>query len=216
MWRLRFAYFFGAIPKSWRGNTTMNERVAVAVVMAPIAGFARHGSSGARADGTRYRTRLTERAVATATAAAVGPVTVWAIPDESPGQALAASFDVASLAKTAISEPHAARSRAANPASSSHRLPGADNHSPAQAPTSCAKGAVPSSFRRTTGLCADRCRRSHLCLICVGAYPMSWTRRVDVCGSLVSLAGAVTLWDVDVPWIRTAARDRLARFHPSQ
>jgi rSAM/selenodomain-associated transferase 1 len=78
----------------------MNERVAVAVVAkAPIAGFAKTrlipvlGADGA----ALLQARLTERAVATACAAAVGPVTVWAIPDEShPGfQALAASFDVA-------------------------------------------------------------------------------------------------------------------------
>jgi len=64
----------------------MNERVAVAVLAkAPIAGFAKTrlipvlGADGAAV----LQERLTERAVATACDAAVGPVTVWATPDES-------------------------------------------------------------------------------------------------------------------------------------
>ena len=78
----------------------MNEWVAVAVLAkAPIAGFAKTRLIPALgADGAALlQARLTERAVATACAAAVGPVTVWATPDEShPGfQVLAASFDVA-------------------------------------------------------------------------------------------------------------------------
>jgi len=78
----------------------MNEWVAVAVLAkAPIAGFAKTRLIPALgADGAALlQARLTERAVATACDAAVGPVTVWATPDEGhPGfQALAASFDVA-------------------------------------------------------------------------------------------------------------------------
>jgi rSAM/selenodomain-associated transferase 1 len=63
----------------------MNDRVAVAVLAkAPIAGFAKTrlipvlGADGA----ALLQERLTERAVATACAAATGPVTVWAAPDE--------------------------------------------------------------------------------------------------------------------------------------
>ncbi len=64
----------------------MNERVAVAVLAkAPIAGFAKTrlipvlGADGAAV----LQERLTERAVATACGAAVGPVTVWVTPDGS-------------------------------------------------------------------------------------------------------------------------------------
>jgi uncharacterized protein len=64
----------------------MNERVAVAVLAkAPVAGFAKTrlipvlGADRA----AELQARLTERAVATAFAAAVGPVTLWATPDES-------------------------------------------------------------------------------------------------------------------------------------
>ena len=64
----------------------MNEPVAVAVLAkAPIAGFAKTrlipvlGARGAAV----LQGRLIERAVETACAAAVGPVTLWATPDES-------------------------------------------------------------------------------------------------------------------------------------
>jgi len=63
----------------------MSEPVAVAVLAkAPLAGFAKTrlipvlGAEGA----ARLQARLTERAVATACAAACGPVTLWASPDE--------------------------------------------------------------------------------------------------------------------------------------
>jgi rSAM/selenodomain-associated transferase 1 len=78
----------------------MNERVAVAVLAkAPIAGFAKTrlipvlGAERAAV----LQERLTERAVATACAAAVGPVTVWTAPDERHPtfQALRAHFGVA-------------------------------------------------------------------------------------------------------------------------
>ena len=62
----------------------MSEPVAVAVLAkAPLPGFAktrlipRLGADGA----ARLQARLIERAVETACAAAVGPVTVWAVPD---------------------------------------------------------------------------------------------------------------------------------------
>ena len=64
----------------------MNEPVAVAVLAkAPIAGFAKTrlipvlGARGAAV----LQERLVERAVETACAAAIGPVTLWATPDES-------------------------------------------------------------------------------------------------------------------------------------
>jgi rSAM/selenodomain-associated transferase 1 len=64
----------------------MNEPVAVAVLAkAPLAGFAKTrlipvlGADGA----ALLQARLIARAVATAGAAAVGPVTLWATPDES-------------------------------------------------------------------------------------------------------------------------------------
>jgi rSAM/selenodomain-associated transferase 1 len=63
----------------------MNERVAVAVLAkAPIAGFAKTRLIpvlGAD-DAALLQERLTGRAVATACAAATGPVTLWATPDE--------------------------------------------------------------------------------------------------------------------------------------
>jgi rSAM/selenodomain-associated transferase 1 len=63
----------------------MSERVAVAVLAkAPVAGFAKTRLipvlGGERA--AVLQARLTARAVATACAAAVGPVTLWATPDE--------------------------------------------------------------------------------------------------------------------------------------
>jgi rSAM/selenodomain-associated transferase 1 len=64
----------------------MSEPVAVAVLAkAPIPGFAKTrlipvlGADGAAA----LQERLIERAVASACAAAIGPVTLWAAPDES-------------------------------------------------------------------------------------------------------------------------------------
>jgi rSAM/selenodomain-associated transferase 1 len=78
----------------------MNERVAVAVLAkAPLAGFAKTrlipvlGADGA----ALLQARLIERAVATACAAAIGPVTLWVTPDEAhPAfQALAARLDIA-------------------------------------------------------------------------------------------------------------------------
>jgi rSAM/selenodomain-associated transferase 1 len=64
----------------------MNEPVAVAILAkAPIAGFAKTrlipvlGARGAAV----LQERLVERAVETACAAAIGPVTLWATPDES-------------------------------------------------------------------------------------------------------------------------------------
>ena len=64
----------------------MNERVAVAVLAkAPLPGFAKTrlipalGAGGA----ALLQARLVERAVATACAAVIGPVTLWATPDES-------------------------------------------------------------------------------------------------------------------------------------
>src|SRR6516162_531638 len=63
----------------------MNEPVAVAVLAkAPLAGFAKTrlipalGAGGA----ALLQARLVERAVATACAAVIGPVTLWATPDE--------------------------------------------------------------------------------------------------------------------------------------
>ena len=64
----------------------MNEPVAVAILAkAPIAGFAKTrlipvlGARGAAV----LQERLVGRAVETACAAAIGPVTLWATPDES-------------------------------------------------------------------------------------------------------------------------------------
>jgi rSAM/selenodomain-associated transferase 1 len=78
----------------------MSERVAVAVLAkAPVAGFAKTRLipllGGERA--AVLQARLTARAVATACAAAVGPVTLWAAPDEShPAfQALGAQHGIA-------------------------------------------------------------------------------------------------------------------------
>jgi uncharacterized protein len=77
-----------------------NEQVAVAVLAkAPVAGFAKTrliptlGAEGA----AHLQERLIERAVATACAAAIGPVTLWAAPDEHhPAlHAIVARFDVA-------------------------------------------------------------------------------------------------------------------------
>jgi rSAM/selenodomain-associated transferase 1 len=78
----------------------MNERVAVAVLAkAPIAGFAKTRLIPALGadDAALLQERLTERAIATACDAAVGPVTVWATPDERHPtfQALGARFGVA-------------------------------------------------------------------------------------------------------------------------
>jgi uncharacterized protein len=71
---------------SSRGNTAMNEPVAVAILAkAPVAGFAKTrlipvlGADGA----AELQARLIARAVATACAAAIGPVTLWATPDEA-------------------------------------------------------------------------------------------------------------------------------------
>jgi rSAM/selenodomain-associated transferase 1 len=78
----------------------MNEPVAVAVLAkAPIAGFAKTrlipvlGADGA----ARLQENLIMRALATACAAGIGPVTLWATPDENhPAlQAIAVRFDVA-------------------------------------------------------------------------------------------------------------------------
>jgi uncharacterized protein len=64
----------------------MNEPVAVAILAkAPVAGFAKTrlipvlGADGAAA----LQARLIARAVATACAAAIGPVTLWVTPDEA-------------------------------------------------------------------------------------------------------------------------------------
>ena len=64
----------------------MNEPIAVAVLAkAPLPGFAKTrlipalGAAGA----ALLQARLVERAVATACAAVIGPVTLWATPDES-------------------------------------------------------------------------------------------------------------------------------------
>jgi rSAM/selenodomain-associated transferase 1 len=64
----------------------MNEPVAIAVLAkAPLPGFAKTrlipalGADGAAS----LQARLVERAVATACAAVIGPVTLWATPDES-------------------------------------------------------------------------------------------------------------------------------------
>jgi rSAM/selenodomain-associated transferase 1 len=85
---------------SLRGNTAMSEPVAVAVLAkAPLAGFAKTrlipvlGADGAAV----LQARLTERAAATACTAAIGPVTLWATPDEThPAfQALCAHLDIA-------------------------------------------------------------------------------------------------------------------------
>jgi rSAM/selenodomain-associated transferase 1 len=64
----------------------MNDPVAVAVLAkAPLSGFAKTrlipalGADGAAS----LQARLVERAVATACAAVIGPVTLWATPDES-------------------------------------------------------------------------------------------------------------------------------------
>src|SRR6516162_8174352 len=64
----------------------MNDPVAVAVLAkAPLPGFAKTrlipalGADGAAS----LQARLVERAVATACAAVIGPVTLWATPDES-------------------------------------------------------------------------------------------------------------------------------------
>jgi uncharacterized protein len=78
----------------------MNERVAVAVLAkAPLAGFTKTrlipalGAEGA----ALLQARLIERAAATACAATIGPVTLWATPDEAhPAfQALAKHIDIA-------------------------------------------------------------------------------------------------------------------------
>jgi len=78
----------------------MNEPVAVAVLAkAPVAGFAKTRLvpvlGAARA--ASLQERLIARAVATTCDAAVGPVTLWATPDESHAvfRALAARFDIA-------------------------------------------------------------------------------------------------------------------------
>jgi rSAM/selenodomain-associated transferase 1 len=85
---------------SWRGNTAMSEPVAVAVLAkAPLAGFAKTrlipvlGADGAAV----LQARLTERAASTAYTAAIGPVTLWATPDEThPAfQALCTRLDIA-------------------------------------------------------------------------------------------------------------------------
>lgn len=77
-----------------------NEPVAVAILAkAPVPGFAKTRLASVlgaeRAAG--LQTRLTERAVATAIAAATGPVTLWATPDQAHPtfQALAAKLGVA-------------------------------------------------------------------------------------------------------------------------
>jgi rSAM/selenodomain-associated transferase 1 len=78
----------------------MNEPVAVAVLAkAPLPGFAKTrlipalGAEGA----ALLQARLVERAVATACAAVIGPVTLWTTPDESHPlfQAIGAHFGVA-------------------------------------------------------------------------------------------------------------------------
>jgi uncharacterized protein len=78
----------------------MNEPVAVAVLAkAPLPGFAKTrlipvlGAEGA----ALLQARLVERAVATACAARLGPVTLWAAPDESHPlfQAIGAHFGIA-------------------------------------------------------------------------------------------------------------------------
>jgi len=78
----------------------MNEPLAIAVLAkAPIAGFAKTrlipmlGADGA----ARLQERLIWRAVGTACAAAVGPVTLWTTPDESHSvfHAIATHFGIA-------------------------------------------------------------------------------------------------------------------------
>ena len=78
----------------------MSEPVAVAVLAkAPLAGFAKSrlipvlGAQGA----ARLQAHLIAHAIATASAAAIGPVTLWATPDEHHPdlQAIAAEDDVA-------------------------------------------------------------------------------------------------------------------------
>ena len=78
----------------------MNEPVAVAILAkAPLPGFAKTrlipvlGAEGA----ALLQARLVERAVATACAARLGPVTLWAAPDESHAlfQAIGARFGIA-------------------------------------------------------------------------------------------------------------------------
>src|SRR5215470_17906082 len=78
----------------------MNEPVAIAVLAkAPLPGFAKTrlipalGADGA----AQLQARLTARAVATARAAATGPITLWAAPDTTHAsfRALAADGGVA-------------------------------------------------------------------------------------------------------------------------
>lgn len=77
----------------------MNEPVAVAILAkAPVAGFAKTrlipvlGADGAAA----LQARLIARAVATACAAAIGPVTLWTTPDEAhPAFAAMRAHDIA-------------------------------------------------------------------------------------------------------------------------
>ena len=87
MWRLRLAYFFGAEPGRacealWLCRRA--EPVAIAILAkAPVAGLAKTPADPGprRARRGRAAGGLTERAVETALAARIGPVTLWATPD---------------------------------------------------------------------------------------------------------------------------------------
>ena len=88
MWRLRLAYFFGADPRGLHNVMVMSPPSSSPVSIAicsPIPGHAKTRLIPAiRAHAAAVlQERLTERAIATALAANVGPVTLWCAPDST-------------------------------------------------------------------------------------------------------------------------------------
>ena len=86
MWRLRLAYFLGADPAQLARPYGYADRYSVSIAIlakAPIPGAVKTRlipTIGAHAAAV-LQERLTERAIATALAADVGPVTLWCSPD---------------------------------------------------------------------------------------------------------------------------------------
>ena len=88
MWRLRLAYLLRRRSESARAAIRLcNEPVGVAILAkAPLAGLrqdAAHAGARRRRRGLAASAIASARAVATACAAAIGPVTLWATPDET-------------------------------------------------------------------------------------------------------------------------------------
>ena len=191
----------------------MNEPVAVAVLAkAPLAGFAKTrlipvlGADGA----AMLQARLTERAVATACAAAIGPVTLWATPDDaSPGlsshpRALRHCAGAPGRRRSRCTHAGGNRGSERTGAGHRHRLP-CPHIRPlcARRRTFCAAAPTPSSCPAEDGgyaLIGMRAPEPALFSDMRWSTPDVMARPAAGCASAASPGKSrSTLWDVDVP-----------------